>query len=153
MITGGDVLKEVKQWLTCTCVLYNSWTSKLSIFKRSFSLQSSHVVMASRFVPIRKKTKQNTLAYLIGCDGLKLLLRDFLFTWANFGAQPPLDAVLVDVLQTAHTPTRLNQGVGGRFLPHLADSAQVTFFLVRILQQQSVAEQEDRSTAQTGLFK
>lgn len=51
----GAALKEVKWWLTCTCVLYNSWMSKLSIFKHSFSLQSSHVVMASRFVPKGKK--------------------------------------------------------------------------------------------------
>lgn len=64
-------------------------------------------------------------------------------TWVNFGAKPPLDAFLVDILQTACTATRLNQGIGGWFLPHLADSAQVAFFLVRILQQQPTAGQEE----------
>ena len=59
------------------------------------------------------------------------------FTWANFGAEPSLDAFLVDILQTACTAARLNQGIGWRVLPHLADSTQVSLFLIRILQQQS----------------
>lgn len=59
-------------------------------------------------------------------------------TGTNFGAQPSLNAFLVDVLQTACTAARLNQGVGCWFFPHLADSAQIPFFLIRILQQQSI---------------
>lgn len=47
---------HVKWWLTCTRVLYNSWMSKLSMFRRSFSLQSSQFVMPSRFVPERQKS-------------------------------------------------------------------------------------------------
>lgn len=64
VITVGAVPKEEKWWLTCTCVLYNSWMSKLSIFRCSFSLQSSHVVMASRFVPNRKKSTTHWLVCL-----------------------------------------------------------------------------------------
>lgn len=60
-----------------------------------------------------------------------------LFTWVNFRAEPPLDALLVNVLQTAGTVARLDQGVGGRLLAHLADPAQVALLLVRLLQQQS----------------
>lgn len=59
------------------------------------------------------------------------------FTWADFGAEPPLDAFLMNILQAAQAATWLDQGVGGRFLAHLADAAHVAFFLVRILQQQS----------------
>lgn len=55
----------------------------------------------------------------------------------DFRAEPPLDALLVNVLQTAGTVARLDQGVGGRLLAHLADSAQVALVLVRLLQQQS----------------
>lgn len=55
----------------------------------------------------------------------------------DFRAEPPLDALLVNVLQTAGTVARLDQGVGGRLLAHLADPAQVALLLVRLLQQQS----------------
>lgn len=146
MFNWLKIWMSIKWWLTCTCVLYNSWMSKLSMFKRSFSLQSSHVVMPSRFVPKRRWRKKKTTHDLFEKMWFWWKLkprRRFTFTWADFGAKPPLDAVLVDVLQTACTAARLNQGVGCRFLPHLADSAQVAFFLIRILQQQSEAGQED----------
>jgi len=63
---------------------------------------------------------------------------EVMFTGANFGAKPPLDAFLMDVLQTACTAAGLNQWIGCRILPHLADSAKVPLFFIRILQQQSM---------------
>ena len=60
MFNWLKIWMSIKWWLTCTCVLYNSWMSKLSMFKRSFSLQSSHVVMPSRFVPKRRWRKKKT---------------------------------------------------------------------------------------------
>lgn len=62
-------------------------------------------------------------------------------TWPNFGAEPPLDAILVDVLQTSCASARLNQWVGRRLLSHMANSAQVSFVLIGIFQHQSNGEQ------------
>lgn len=54
----------------------------------------------------------------------------------DLGAEPPLDAVLVDELQAAGAVAGLEERVGGRVLAHLADSAQVALVLVGLLQQQ-----------------
>lgn len=54
----------------------------------------------------------------------------------DLGAEPPLDAVLVDELQTAGAVAGLQEWVGRRVLAHLADPAQVALLLVRLLQQQ-----------------
>lgn len=54
----------------------------------------------------------------------------------DLGAEPPLDAVLVDELQAAGAVAGLEERVGGRVLAHLADPAQVALLLVRLLQQQ-----------------
>lgn len=56
----------------------------------------------------------------------------------DLGAEPPLDAVLVDKLQAAGAAAGLQQRVGRRVLAHLADPAQVALLLVRLLQQQPV---------------
>lgn len=130
--------------LTCTWVLYNSWMSKSSMFKWSFSLQSSHVVMASRFVANGGKNTPAELADQTVLDGgwRSGWGGSSSFTWADFGAKPPLDAFLVNVLQTARTTARLDQGVGGGILAHLADAAHVAFVLIRILQQQSTARKK-----------
>lgn len=48
----------------------------------------------------------------------------------------------MNVLQTAHATTWLDQGVGGGFLAHLADATHVAFFLIGILQQQSTVRKK-----------
>lgn len=54
----------------------------------------------------------------------------------DLGAEPPLDAVLVDELQAARAVAGLQERVGRRVLAHLADPAQVALLLVGLLQQQ-----------------
>lgn len=73
---------------------------------------------------------------------LKVRERKIILTRADFGAQPLLDAILVNILQAACAAAGLDQRVGGRLLTHLANTTQVPFLLVRVLQQQATGERE-----------
>lgn len=61
-------------------------------------------------------------------------------TRADFGAEPFLDAVLVNILQAACTPAWLDKWIRVRGLSHLTDSAKISLILVRVLQQQAIEE-------------
>lgn len=76
------------------------------------------------------------LTKFTGSDGLQVRTR------ADFGAEPFLNAVLVHILQAASALAGLDQRVGTRLLPHLTDSAQITLFLIRVLQQQAKSRKE-----------
>lgn len=73
---------------------------------------------------------------------LKVRERKIILTRADFGAQPLLDAILVNILQAACAAAGLDQRVGGRLLTHLANTTQVPFLLVRVLQQQATGERK-----------
>ena len=67
-------------------------------------------------------------------------------TRADLGPQPLLDALLVDELQAAGAVAGLDEGVGRRVLPHLADTTQVSLVLVRVLQHQAAGTHTDTTT-------
>lgn len=58
-------------------------------------------------------------------------------TGADFGAQPLLDAVLVNVLKAACTPAWLDERVRACGLSHLTNPAKIPFVIVRVLQHQT----------------
>ena len=58
-------------------------------------------------------------------------------TRADLGAQPLLDALLVDELQAPGAVAGLDEGVARGVLAHLADATQVPLVLVRVLQHQA----------------